>query len=60
MTTDYRLTDLGGRTRFEYRNDFKARSFLMELLMPLVFVLGRAYGRTMIMALKEQAEKTQT
>jgi len=55
MTADYRLEDLGERTRLDYENEFEARGF-WRLVLPVTVLLGGIYCRAMFRTLKRVAE----
>jgi carbon monoxide dehydrogenase subunit G len=61
MRADYRLTDLGGRTRLDYVAEVdseKKPPFLMRLLMPLFLLFGKLQLRSFMKTLKRLAEET--
>lgn len=60
MHVDYRLADLGGRTRLDYRAEMKCSKPLplwMRLLMPLFKVFGKVQLWSFMKALQRLAEQ---
>lgn len=60
MHVDYRLTDLGGRTRLDYRAEMQCTKPLplwMRLLMPLFKVFGKFQLKSFMKTLQRLAEQ---
>ena len=55
MTSDYKLDDLGGRTRLDYEWTAEMSGF-MKLLAPLFMIFGRLQTRSFFKTLKRLAE----
>jgi len=52
MIVDYRLTDLGGRTRVDYECEAQTDSFFMKLMSPLFAIFGRMQIKSFFRKLK--------